>query len=242
MNFPFLFFLTFAPMYMRKALKILTACLRVLVELLFAFISVYIVVFLAISPFTFRAEDTSEPKTEIVYLSTNGIHSDVILPIRHPLKDWEETLGMEKLLAVDTFQTHLKFGWGDKNFFMRTKEWSDMEVGTVLNTVFGRGPGAMHLILCTPKDLSKAGLVELYLSKRQYRRLCAFIQHSFQFEGGKAKVIADHPYGTYDFFYDSSIEYNMTYTCNTWTNNALKRAGQKACVWTPFKGAIFSKY
>lgn len=227
---------------MKKALTILTSTLRIFFELLFALISVYILVFLAISPFTFQAEQTPDPKTEIIYLSTNGIHSDVILPIHHPLMDWEETLNMEKALAVDTFQTHLKFGWGDKNFFLRTKEWSDMEVGTVLNTVFGRGPGAMHLILCTPKDLNKTGLVELRLSKRQYQKLCAFIQCSFQFEKGKAKTIEDHPYGTYDFFYDSGIEYNMTYTCNTWTNNALKRAGQKACVWTPFKGAIFSKY
>ena len=85
-------------------------------------------------------------------------------------------------------------------------------------------------------------MIKIHITKSQYQRLCAFIKCSFQFENDKAKVIENHPYGTYDFFYDSSIEYNMTYTCNTWTNNALKRAGQKTCVWTPFKGAIFSKY
>jgi uncharacterized protein (TIGR02117 family) len=227
---------------MKKAWNILATSLRIFFELLFAFITIYILIFLSISPFAIRAEKTSDPKTEIIYLSTNGIHSDVILPIHHPIMDWKKTLNMEKALAVDTFQTHLKFGWGDKNFFLKTKEWSDMEVGTVLNTVFGRGPGAMHLILCTPKDLGKTGLVEIHLTKRQYKKLCAFIKCSFLFKNGKASVIENHPYGTYDFFYDSSIEYNMTYTCNTWTNNALKRAGQKACVWTPFKGAIFSKY
>ena len=227
---------------MKKPLNLLSKSLRTFFEILFAGICIYILIFLFISPFSIPAEKTTEPKTEIIYLSTNGIHSDVILPIRHRLKDWKKTLNLEKSLAVDTFQTHLKFGWGDKNFFLRTKEWSDMEVGVVLNTVFGRGPGAMHLILCTPKDLNRSGLVELHLTERQYRRLCGFIQHSFQFENGKAKAIKNHPYGTYDFFFDSSIEYNMTYTCNTWTNNALKRAGQKSCVWTPFKGAIFSKY
>lgn len=227
---------------MKKTWNFLSKSLRIFLELLFAFISIYILVFLTISPFTFRAEKTNDAKTEIIYISTNGIHSDVILPIRHPLMNWKETLSIEKALAVDTFQTHLKFGWGDKNFFLKTKQWSDMEVKTVLNTVFGRGPGAMHLILCTPKDLDKSSLVEIHLTKRQYQQLCAFIKCSFQFENGKAKVIEKHPYGTYDFFFDSSIEYNMTYTCNTWTNNALKRAGQKACAWTPFKGAIFSKY
>ncbi|TSJ45853.1 TIGR02117 family protein [Fluviicola chungangensis] len=227
---------------MKKFGSTLFKSLRVFVELLFAFISLYILIFLFISPFSIPAEDTNDPKTETIYLSTNGIHSDVILPIHHPLKDWEKTLNLEKGLAVDTFQTHLKFGWGDKNFFMKTKEWSDMEVGTVVNTVFGRGPGAMHLILCTPKDLDRSSMIELHLTKDQYRRLCTFIHCSFQFVNGKAQAIENHPYGTYDFFFDSTIEYNMTYTCNTWTNNALKHAGQKACVWTPFKDPIFSKY
>lgn len=227
---------------MKKAWNIAAASVRIFFELLFAFLCIYMLIFLVISPFTIQAEKTSDPKTELIYLTTNGIHSDIMLPVHHPLMDWKETLNLEKALSVDTFQTHLKFGWGDKNFFMRTKEWSDMEVGVVLNTVFGRGPGAMHLILCTPKDLDKSSMVELHITKPQYQKLCSFIKHSFQFENGKAKVIENHPYGTYDFFYDSSIEYNMTYTCNTWTNNALKRAGQKSCIWTPFKGAIFSKY
>ncbi|WP_300660581.1 TIGR02117 family protein [Fluviicola sp.] len=227
---------------MKKAWNILATSIRIFFELLFAFIAIYILIFLSLSPFTVSVEETNDSKTETIYISSNGIHSDVILPIRHPLMNWESTLSLHQMLSVDTFQTHLKFGWGDKNFFLRTKEWSDMEVGTVLNTVFGRGPGAMHLILCTPKDLDKTSLVEIHLSKRHYQRLCGFIQHSFLFENGKAKVIEKHPYGTYDFFFDSSIEYNMTYTCNTWTNNALKRAGQKVGVWTPFKGAIFSKF
>jgi len=227
---------------MKKTVSILSRSIRIFFEILFAFICIYMLIFLLVSPFTIPAEKTSDPKTEIVYITTNGIHSDIMLPIKHPLKDWKKTLSLEKGLAVDTFQTHLKFGWGDKNFFLKTKEWSDMEVKTVVNTVFGRGPGAMHLILCTPKDLNPSDLVELRLTKKQYQRLCTFIQRSFLFENGKAKAIDNHPYGTYDFFFDSSIEYNMTYTCNTWTNNALKRGGQKACVWTPFKGAIFSKY
>ncbi len=227
---------------MKKIRTVFFLGIRTFFEVLFAFVCVYILIFLGISPFAVQEESSNEPKTETIYITTNGIHSDILLPIRHPLKDWKKTLSLEKGLAVDTFQTHLKFGWGDKNFFLRTKEWSDMEVGTVLNTVFGRGPGAMHLILCTPKDLDPKSMVEVKVSKSQYQRLCAFIQCSFRFENGKAKMIEHHPYGTYDFFFDSPIEYNMTYTCNTWTNNALKRAGQKACVWTPFKGAIFSKY
>ena len=227
---------------MKKAWNLLLICIRMFFELLWAFGTFYVLVYLSFSLFSVPKEQTNELPTETILLSHHGIHTDVILPIRHPLKNWETTLGLSHLLVVDTFQTHLKFGWGDKNFFLRTKEWSDLEVNTVVGTVFGRGPGAMHLVLCTPKDIDKSTFIELKLTPKQYQRLCAFIHHSFAFEGKIAKEIKTHPYGSYDFFFDSSIDYNMTYTCNTWTNNALKRAGQKACVWTPFKGAILSKY
>lgn len=227
---------------MRKALKFGAKLTGMMLELLAAFVGTYVLVFLGFAPFSIEEAHTTEPKTELVLLSHNGIHSDILLPIRHPLKNWETTLGLQHLLKVDTFQTHLKFGWGDKNFFLRTKNWSDLEASTLILTVFGRGPGAMHLVLCTPKDLNKNTLVEIYLTKKQYQQLCAFVQHSFAFEDGIAKEIKEHPYGSYDFFFDSRIQYNMTYTCNTWTNNALKRGGQKACVWTPFKGPILAKY
>jgi hypothetical protein len=36
--------------------------------------------------------------------------------------------------------------------------------------------------------------------------------------------------------------YNLFHTCNTWTNDALKAGGQKACWWTPFDAGIFRQY
>lgn len=211
-------------------------------EWLFAGICFYILFFLILSPISFPAEKTSEKLTETIYISTNGIHSDIILPIHHPIMDWEKQLSIHQELKIDTFQTHLKFGWGDKQFFMRTKEWSDMEVSVVLKTIFGRGAGAMHLILCTPKDLDPSSYRKLKLSKNQYQRLCSFIAYSFSYKNKIAAIIQNHQYSSFDLFFDSKLEYNMFYTCNTWTNNALYHAGQKACLWTPFKGPIFSKY
>lgn len=211
-------------------------------ELVFALLFCYLLGFLMLSPFSHSREQSTEPETETILISTNGIHSDIILPIRNPLMNWEKHLGIHQALQVDTFQTHLKFGWGDKQFFMRTKEWSDMEVGVVLKTIFGRGAGAMHLILCTPKDLDSNSYIALNLSKTQYIRLCNFIAYSFQYQGEKAKQIVNHPYGSYDLFFDSKLSYNMFFTCNTWTNKALHTAGQASCYWTPFKGPIFSKF
>lgn len=224
---------------MRKAIGFI---LFELVHLLLLFATVYVLIFLLFSPFTISPEKTNLAKTELVYLSTSGIHTDVILPIHHPDMDWESALNLHDALQVDTFQTHLKFGWGDRNFFLKTKNWSDLTAGTLIKTVFGKGPGAMHLILCTPKDLDTQTVIELRLTNQQYRHLCQFIRNSFLFRKKQAVPIRNHPYGKYNLFFESSLPYSMVYTCNTWTNECLRRSGQKACVWTPFKNAIWSKY
>jgi hypothetical protein len=49
-------------------------------------------------------------------------------------------------------------------------------------------------------------------------------------------------YGDNDAFYEAIGSYNLFKTCNTWTNNALKSCGQKACFWTPFESGIFYQY
>ncbi|MCX6352889.1 MAG: DUF2459 domain-containing protein, partial [Bacteroidetes bacterium] len=35
---------------------------------------------------------------------------------------------------------------------------------------------------------------------------------------------------------------SLFYTCNTFTNQALKAGGLKACLWPPFDKGIFKKY
>ena len=52
----------------------------------------------------------------------------------------------------------------------------------------------------------------------------------------------DAVYGKNDAFYDAKESYNFTQTCNTWANNGLKTAGQKAALWTPSDFGIFYHY
>jgi hypothetical protein len=100
----------------------------------------------------------------------------------------------------------------------------------------------MHLVLCSPKDLDPNTLIPLKLTEKQYQKLCSFISESFSRENDQVSRIAIHPYGPYNLFFDSSKSYSMLYTCNSWTNEGLKESGQKCCIWTPFKGAIWAKY
>jgi uncharacterized protein (TIGR02117 family) len=212
------------------------------IELLFAVISVFMSVYLLLAPITLAKKQVTEKPQFLIYVATNGVHTDLLVPIHSEIMDWEDTLKLQDELKVDTFQTHFKFGWGDKNFFLKTKDWSDLTVGTAVNTVFGSGPGAMHLVLCTPKDLDQSQLIPLYLTKKQFVQLTQFLHDSFLWKDGIAQQIVHHPYGTYDLFFDSSLTYSMRYTCNSWTNSGLQAAEQRSAFWAPFKGIIYSKY
>ena len=45
-------------------------------------------------------------------------------------------------------------------------------------------------------------------------------------------------FGATDAFYEARGRYSPFFTCNTWSNLALKRAGLPCCVWTPFARPI----
>ena len=54
--------------------------------------------------------------------------------------------------------------------------------------------------------------------------------------------IEGHSYGQKDAFYEAKGSYSLFYTCNTWANNALKAANQKASLWTVYDKGIFCHY
>ncbi len=227
---------------LKNGITILGKLLFAFLEGILALTAIYFVCYYMLSFATIERQVHSDPKSIEIFLSTNGVHTDFVIPIRSKIKNWEETLGVNDALQVDTFQTHFAIGWGDKNFFLKTKNWGDLTVETAAKAMLGMGEGAMHLVLCCPKDLDPNTLIPLKLSEREYASLCDYIHNSFLWKGGKATRIPQHPYGDYNLFFDSSQSYSLAYTCNSWTNDGLKIAGQTCCYWTPFKGAIWAKY
>ncbi len=82
------------------------------------------------------------------------------------------------------------------------------------------------------------------LTETQYRDLVKFITDKFDRDRqGKFILIpTDAVYGEDDAFYEAKGSYNFLETCNTWTNNGLKVAGQKAALWTATDFGIFQHY
>jgi hypothetical protein len=67
-------------------------------------------------------------------------------------------------------------------------------------------------------------------------------ENLFTKSGEFLKIETDAVYGKYDVFYEANGSYSLFYTCNSWANQALKSANQKAALWTISDSGIFRHY
>lgn len=177
-----------------------------------------------------------------IYLHSNGVHTDLVLPLRSTAKDWTTTLPFRNTASSDSGATHVSFGWGDKGFYLETKEWADLKASTAFNAAFGLSGSAMHITFCnapTPSADRKAVRVD----DAVLQCLVGKIESGFTMDAdGKPIWIADRYYGTTDSFYEGTGSYGLFFTCNTWTNTVLKDCGLPAAAWTALDGGILRQY
>lgn len=195
-----------------------------------------------LSRLTVQAEPNTQPKISI-YLKTNGVHTDLVLPVKTEHKDWSRTIPYTNTLTPDSAFNYIAFGWGDKGFYLETPTWGDLKASTAFKATFGLSQSAMHATYYNKLKEGKR-CVKLVISREQYERLITYIEKSLQIDTtGTAMAIATRVrYGTHDAFYEAKGNYNLFHTCNTWANDGLKACGQKACWWTPFDTGIFYQY
>ncbi len=188
------------------------------------------------------ADETPVKDRVTVYITSSGIHTDVVVPLKNEYINWPRELGLNDSLLTDTVNTHLAIGWGDKGFFLETEDWADLKISVALKAAFHLGSSAMHLIQRPEPDTSDAQTIRLSLSPKQYKALITFVKASFLKKDGKYQPILKHTYGNRHYFFEARRSYGITYTCNSWTNSALKSCGQRACVWTALKDGIYLQY
>ena len=135
---------------------------------------------------------------------------------------------------------YIAFGWGDKGFYLDTPEWSDLKASTALKAAFGVSSSAMHTTFF--KQLHEGeDCKRILISQENYQKLVNYISDSFS-DPIRPQWIEGHSYGKKDAFYEAKGSYSLFYTCNTWANNALKAANQKASLWTVYDKGIFCHY
>jgi uncharacterized protein (TIGR02117 family) len=178
-----------------------------------------------------------------LFILTNGVHTDLILPVKSEAIDWSEWFPYAQTIGNDTTHPLVAIGWGDRGFYLNTPTWSDLTFKTAFNAVFGLGTTAVHATYHAKLDDHEQA-IKMKLSLQQYKQLISYITKSLTLDptGKPIHIQTTANYGDSDAFYESNGRYSLFFTCNTWTNNALKSCGQKACFWTPFQSGIFYQY
>lgn len=189
------------------------------------------------------AKDDGQKKDIAVYIYTNGVHTDIVMPVKNDLQDWGAKIPFSNTKSGETDYNFVGIGWGDKGFYLDTPTWADLKFSTAFKAAFWLSESAMH---CSYYRTMKEGddCKMIMISRDQYKKLAAFVEKKFDRDenGNFILVPTKAVYGNNDAFYDAQGTYSFLDTCNTWTNNALKAAGQKAALWTPTDYGIFIHY
>jgi len=222
---------------LKKGLKITG---RVLLGIV-AFIIIYFIGVFGLSRIMVNSEP-EEGGDVAIYINSNGVHTDIVVPIKNNVKDWTKDILYTQTTSKDSIAKYIAFGWGDKGFYLDTPQWSDLKASTAFKAAFYLGTSAMHTRFY--KDMKEDDeCVKIIITQKNYQDLVAYITDSFQYDNGKKVLwIQNHSYGRYDAFYEAKGKYSLFYTCNTWANCALKAAHQKAALWTPYDKGIFLHY
>lgn len=223
---------------MKKIFRILFKALIALVT----FLLTYTVVIFFTSIISVNGDRVNEDKNIPIYILSNDVHTDIVIPLKNEIKDWSSEISFLDTKAKDSTKNLLAFGWGDRGFYLDTPTWAELRFSTAAKAVTGLSSSAMHVTFY--KNLKENETCKkILVSDKQYKDIIKYIEDSFLLDSAKKiQRIGTHSYGNQDVFYEAKGSYNLFYTCNTWANQALKAANQKAALWTVTDKGIFYHY
>lgn len=174
-----------------------------------------------------------------IFIKTNGVHTDIVVPACNPLIDWTNKISPTDFNLDANSISYLGFGWGDKGFYLETPTWSDLKFSTAFRATFGLGTTAMHVSAYSNKPIVSAEVKKIVISVAQYTHLLQYIESGFQKNAAdEFLLIRGAHYGKQDCFYEAIGVYSLFKTCNCWTSQGLKDAGVNTAVWAPFDWAV----
>ena len=108
----------------------------------------------------------------------------------------------------------------------------------LLAAMFGSGPTLLHVEHDhnpRPDEWQRPIIV----TPAQYVRLTRFVRDRFRLDArGRTIPVLGRGYAGWDMFYEANGGYSFVLTCNEWTGRALRAAGIRMGLWTPFEQSI----
>ena len=185
-----------------------------------------------------RNRDWVEPSADTpgavtLMVGTNGVHTELVLPLVTPQKDWRGDFPVTDIAASGEPYTHVAVSWGEREVFLHTPTWADLRPGTALHAMIGGEAllHAAHYVRPAPGPDNRP----LRLTPVQYARLVKRIEAAIVRVEFRRK---HRGYADWDVFYDAPGHYNWRHTCNQWTSDTLAAAGVRIGLWTPMAGGV----
>lgn len=168
------------------------------------------------------------------YVVSNGVHTDLVLPIRSGRIDWTTVFPPEAFPEGTRGAEFIAIGWGDREFYLHTPEWRDLTAARAFGALSGRGRTLLHVTWLRRADLGRRTW-HLPLDPAGLDAVVRHVTGTVAPDGsGRAVPLPGAHYGRNDAFFEARGAYDLVTTCNTWTGQALRAAGVPASPWTPF--------
>lgn len=173
-----------------------------------------------------------------VAISNQGIHTDIIIPVKNQYFNWQQYLPLTEIgREGNSDYKYLAFGWGDRAFMLATPTSATINPVTAFNALFLPTPSTMHVqgYWAMPQN-TESKCVKI--SGANYLRLANFIKNSFQLDVTGNKIKISYGYHNSDSFYEATGNYSILRSCNDWTAEALRKAEVNTPVWSTLSSAI----
>ncbi|RMB58012.1 DUF2459 domain-containing protein [Dokdonia sinensis] len=215
---------------MRKLLKVIIKVIAILIALPL----VYILISLIFTVIPISEKESIGPKTHTIYLTTNGVHADLVLPKKLIAP---EILNGQVMHPADAY---FAFGWGEENFYINTPTWADLKFSVAFRAAFLESKTLMHV---TRYRTARSNWISVKITDDQLKKLNAYILNTFDRSTGTTQLVQGATYtADRDNFYRAHGNYMFYRTCNSWLNAGLKKSGMKGSLWTPFDFGVLRWY
>ena len=171
-----------------------------------------------------------------VYLASNGIHVDIVMPVKAAGLDWSNLLDKRDVARPPAEPGWIAFGTGERAVYLETPRWRDLKASVAVRALT-RGERIMHVEwVDDPRYARRA----IRLRPEEYRRLWSAIRSSFR--DSRPTLIPERRYGPRDAFYEGSGRASAFDTCNNWAASRLRIAGVETSAWSPFAQGLLWRY
>lgn len=166
-----------------------------------------------------------------VYLTYNALHADIAIPLNSFTLEQFSFLKNSGFALDNPNLQYLIIGWGARDFYTSTAEYSDIKFATALKAI--TGDDAVMRVAPAGDVGRYEGVIRLDVSEQGLIHMVEFILESFKRRNGDVVPLEGVTFGFGDLFYEAQGTFNVFNPCNVWVSQALAKAGVSTGVWTP---------